>query len=954
MPFIGGRSSATRGFFGIGGTPSESTSLSSLEGNQQLTISFTDPTFSGGGDIVNYQYSLSTDGTTFSAFTSLDPADTTSPITIGGLTNGQQYYVKIRAVNAISAGLESAVLSTNTTPFTIAGAPTITSVTSPSSGSVTVAYSAPSSNGGRSITDYVVEYSSNSGSSWTAFTDGTSTATSITVTGLTNGTSYIFRVYAVTVAGNGTVSANSSAIVPFTVPDVPTPFTTTAGSSSLFLNFTTPAFNGGSQITGYEYSTDGGTTYVLVSGNLSTSTAVTKEVLSLAAGTTFQTRVRVVNARGAGTAASSSGTPYTVPNAPTSFTTTAGSSKLTLAFTTPASNGGSQITGYEYSTNGGTTYVLVSGNLSTSTAVTKEVLSLTAGTTFQTRVRVVNAAGAGAAASSSGTPYTVPNAPTNFTATAGSSSLVLDFTTPASNGGSQITGYEYITHSDGALAISSATYVGVYGLTLYATTTAHGFATDEVVTVAGVTPSSFNRTAAVVAFSATQFYFTLFDGSTGGAYSSGGSATGSFTAVNGNLAVSTGVTKTVTGLIPGNAYSTRVRVKNAAGVGATASANGTPYTTPDAPAISSSSSGDQFYEVTWDAPVTGGSAITGYDVQLLDIAAGTTTLVEVGSTIRTKKFTGLTIGKEYKARVRAKNAAGDGTYSDYATTRTPSFVVNAPTMAGKAGFPTKGETEAAIATQGKRPVIVTFNPTNCLNFSKATIHFRVDNNAYNTTEEREFLTNAAGQTTEFTTWINAIYPNNPGTISFSTPVECFMRVYNTAGQYVQSATTTFTTSASVLDDRYATNQTFTTNTIKVTGGSMPKQFFNWSGTSYQNVTVVAVYANISLINSNTVSLKRNPGLVLWGETTATVRSYTSLYNLTPLRGLSGSLGYLGEYWTPSGTGNTGYNFANNNQKLSIQGGTGTGADALTGTWATNEQINVYCIVVYTQRTDHYI
>ena len=952
MPFIGGRSSATRGFFGIGGTPSEPTSLSSLEGNQQLTISFTNPVFTGGGDLVNYQYSLSTDGTTFSAFTSLSLADITSPITIGGLTNGQQYYVKIRAVNAISAGLESAVLSTNTTPFTISGAPTITSVTSPSSGSVTVAYNAPAFNGGRSITDYVVEYSSNSGSSWTAFSDGTSTATSITVTGLTNGTSYIFRVYAVTVAGNGTVSANSSAVVPFTVPNVPTSFTTTAGSSSLILAFTTPAFNGGSQITGYEYSTDGGSTYVLVSGNLSTSTAVTRTVTSLTPGTTFQTRVRVVNARGAGTAASSSGTPYTVPNVPTSFTTTAGSSQLTLAFTTPASNGGSQITGYEYSTNGGTTYILVSGNLSTSTAVTKEVAAA-AGTTFQTRVRVVNAAGAGAAASSSGTPYTVPNAPTNFTATPGSSSLVLNFTTPASNGGSQITDYEYITHNDGALAISSASYVGVYGLTLYATTTAHGFATGEIVTVAGVSPSSFNRTAEANVFNSTQFYFTLFDGSTGGAYSSGGTATGSFTAVNGNLSVSTGVTKTVTGLLPGESYSTRVRVKNAAGVGATASATGTPYTVPNAPDTPTSSSGDQFYEVTWVAPTTGGSAITGYDVELLDIAAGTTTLFNAGSTIRTKKFTGLTIGKEYKARVRAKNAAGDSTYSDYATTRTPSFAVTAPTLAGLSGYPSTSN----AATWAKRPVRVTFSPTACLNFSKATIHFRVDNNVWNTTEEREFLTSTASQTSDFTTWINAIYPDNPQTISFSTPVECFMRVHNTAGQYVQSATTTFTTSASVTHYTYTEDNYYTTNTIQVTSNTMAVQLFNWSGTSSQNVTLVGVFANISGASSNTVTQARNPLLLLHGETTASYRSYVSLYNLVPLRAMSYDAAnnprILGEYWTPTGTGNTSYNYANNNQKLGIQGA-GTLAGSVGGLWYAGERINVYCVVKYTQRTTNSI
>ena len=945
MPFIGGRSSATRGFFGIGGTPSETTSLSSLEGNQQLTISFTDPTFTGGGDIVNYQYSLSTDGTTFSAFTAVNPADTTSPFTIGGLTNGQQYYVKIRAVNAISAGLESAVLSTNTTPFTISEAPTITSVTSPSSGSVTVAYNAPAFNGGRSITDYVVEYSSNSGSSWTAFSDGTSTATSITVTGLTNGTSYIFRVYAVTVAGNGTVSANSSAIIPFTVPNVPTSFTTTAGSSSLILAFTTPAFNGGSQITGYEYSTDGGSTYVLVSGNLSTSTAVTRTVASLTPGTTFQTRVRVVNARGAGTAASSSGTPYTVPNVPTSFTTTAGSSQLTLAFTTPASNGGSQITGYEYSTNGGTTYVLVSGNLSTSTAVTRTVTGLAAGTTFQTRVRVVNAAGAGAAASSSGTPYTVPNAPTNFTATPGSSSLVLNFTTPASNGGSQITDYEYITHNDGALAISGAIYGATYGLTLYTTTTAHGFATGEIVTVAGVSPSSFNRTAEANVFNSTQFYFTLFDGSTGGAYSSSGTATGSFTAVNGNLSVSTGVTKTVTGLLPGESYSTRVRVKNAAGVGATASATGTPYTVPNAPATPTSSSGDQFYEVTWVAPATGGSAITGYDVELLDIAAGTTTLVNVGSTIRTRKFTGLTIGKEYKARVRAKNAAGDSTYSDYATTRTPSFAVTAPTLAGLSGYPSTSD----AATWTKRPVRVTFSPTACLNYSKTTIHFDFPG-TYNSTPVRESVSSAANQLSDFSTYTNVF--GDPQFILASTPVQCYIRVHNTAGQYVQSTATTFTTSALITHYTYTENNTFVTDLQSVTGGTMTEKFFNWSGTSNQNITLLAIYANIPVTNYNTVTQNRNPILVMYKGTTDTVRTYLALYDLPDLRPISGGGAggiFVGSFYAPGGTGNANYDFANNNQKISIRGG-----GNISGNWATNEIIRVKAIVYYTERTTNLI
>jgi len=49
----------------------------------------------GGKSITNYKYSL--DGSTYTAFS---PAQTTSPLTISGLTNGTTYTVRIKAVNA--------------------------------------------------------------------------------------------------------------------------------------------------------------------------------------------------------------------------------------------------------------------------------------------------------------------------------------------------------------------------------------------------------------------------------------------------------------------------------------------------------------------------------------------------------------------------------------------------------------------------------------------------------------------------------------------------------------------------------------------------------------------------------------------------------------------------------------------------------------------------------------
>jgi hypothetical protein len=97
--------------------------------------------------------------------------------------------------------------------LTSPGAPTSVSGTSGNT-QVSLSWSAPSSDGGSTITDYVVQYSSNAGSTWTTFSDGTSTSTSATVTGLTNDTSYIFRVAATNSVGTGSYSTSSSSVTP--------------------------------------------------------------------------------------------------------------------------------------------------------------------------------------------------------------------------------------------------------------------------------------------------------------------------------------------------------------------------------------------------------------------------------------------------------------------------------------------------------------------------------------------------------------------------------------------------------------------------------------------------------------------------------------------------------------------------------------------------------------------
>lgn len=72
-------------------------------------------------------------------------------------------------------------------------------------------WTAPASNGGSAITDYLIEYKLAAAATYTAFTHAASTTTGIVVTGLTASNSYNFRVSAINANGPGTASAVGTA-----------------------------------------------------------------------------------------------------------------------------------------------------------------------------------------------------------------------------------------------------------------------------------------------------------------------------------------------------------------------------------------------------------------------------------------------------------------------------------------------------------------------------------------------------------------------------------------------------------------------------------------------------------------------------------------------------------------------------------------------------------------------
>ena len=418
--------------------PAAPTSLVVTPGNQELSIAFTGGS-DGGAAITNYEYSFNN-----STWTAFSPADTTSPVVITGLTNGTAYTVYLRAVNSVGPGTASA--SASGTPRTTPGAPTIGTIT-PGNGQLSVAFTAPASNGGSAITDYKWSVDG------TSYTTRAGTASPIVITGLSNGTAYTVRIRAVNAAGDGTVATAGATATPSTTPGTPTSVVITPGNAQLSVAFTAPASNGGSAITDYEYSTDGGTSFKSAATTSSpiTITTVSASSAALANGTSYNVQIRAKNANGVGSATSSSAsTPRTTPGAPTIGTITAGNGQLSVAFTAPASDGGSAITDYKWSVDG-TSYTTRAG-----TASPIVITGLANGTPYTVRIRAVNAAGDGtvATAGAAATPITSPTVTTGSASNTAITTVTLAGNVTAT-GGSTVTerGIYYSTtngFSDGA------------------------------------------------------------------------------------------------------------------------------------------------------------------------------------------------------------------------------------------------------------------------------------------------------------------------------------------------------------------------------------------------------------------------------------------------------------------------------------------------------------------------
>ncbi|GAA5039048.1 fibronectin type III domain-containing protein [Microbacterium fluvii] len=180
-------------------TPSAPRSPAATSGSKTATVTWTAPSSTGGSTISGYEVTASPGGKKVTV------SGTARSASVTGLTNGTAYTFTVKAKNAAGPSAASAKTSA-VTPSTVTSAPRSVKATAGTK-KATVSWTAPSSTGGATVTNYKVT-ASPGGKSVTV----SGSARKATVTGLKSGTKYTFTVKAKNVRGWSAASAKSTAV----------------------------------------------------------------------------------------------------------------------------------------------------------------------------------------------------------------------------------------------------------------------------------------------------------------------------------------------------------------------------------------------------------------------------------------------------------------------------------------------------------------------------------------------------------------------------------------------------------------------------------------------------------------------------------------------------------------------------------------------------------------------
>ena len=311
----------------------------------------------------------------------------------------------------------------------------------PGNEQVGLGWAPPSVTGGAAIVRYEYRVSLDGGNNWlpdwTAVPDGPDTGSDAAderaylVTGLTNGTAYTFEVRASnsTHSGPAAQAEATPQTGPAADPDAPRGFAARAGDAAVTLSWQAPLDTGNRPLLRYEVRYAEGSTLSSSVSWQDAGAVLTYTVAGLTNGRQHTFEVRAVNtANRAGAAARAQATPEANANVPgpvRSLRAAARNFEVALYWHTPAREGLTAITHYEFryargsSVPTGAAWVRVHDTAGNGRAVD----GLENGVAYTFEVRAVNATGAGALAQVRATPgepaLRAPGAPGNLRAVSG-------------------------------------------------------------------------------------------------------------------------------------------------------------------------------------------------------------------------------------------------------------------------------------------------------------------------------------------------------------------------------------------------------------------------------------------------------------------------------------------------------------------------------------------------------
>lgn len=359
---------------------------------------------------------LTAAGAPVGAPTAVDGPETTTFL-VTGLTNGETYRFRVRAVNAFGTGAWSTPSNAVTPRSTVPATPGLPTATA-GDRQAAVSWTAPD-DGGEPITSYDVRVSDVSGAQVGLLRQ--TTRTSLTVSGLTNGSQYSFAVRAHNPVGPGGWSNESLLVTPRapvtppadpgpgqggpgaptqTAPGTPHLASATAGRSRVTLVFAAPTNDGGSPVLRYAAQVLDHSGQQVGALRTVAPSARSMVVSGLTNGLVYGFRIRAENAvADGGWSAAVTATPSGPPLAPVLTDLAPRATSVTLRWKAPASDGGAAITSYRIMVKTAAGKRVGPLRVVNGSARKVVVRGLAPGTRYQFRVQAQNSLGRSAFAS---------------------------------------------------------------------------------------------------------------------------------------------------------------------------------------------------------------------------------------------------------------------------------------------------------------------------------------------------------------------------------------------------------------------------------------------------------------------------------------------------------------------------------------------------------------------------